>query len=84
MNPIRAPKTVYVIDNVATGKAAKKLRQDAGIRGWVLARRMRISHGQLSTLEMGKSAWSDTLARRFTKALEKIRGMAVKKVRMTR
>ena len=84
MNPIRAPKTVYVIDNEATGRAAKKLREDAGVRGWVLARRMHVSHGQLSKLELGKAVWTDTLARRFTKALEKIRGMAVKKVRMTR
>lgn len=84
MNPIRAPKTVYVIDNEATGKAAKKLREDAGIRGWILARRMHVSHGQLSKLEMGKAVWTDTLARRFTKALEKIRGMTVKKVRLTR
>lgn len=84
MNPIRSPKTVFVIDNEATGKAAKKLREDAGIRGWILARRMHVSHGQLSKLEMGKAVWTDTLARRFTKALDKIRGMAVKKVRLTR
>jgi predicted transcriptional regulator len=79
VNPIRAPKTVFVIDNEATGKAAKKLRTDAGVQGWILARRMRVSHGQLSKLEMGKAVWTDTLARRFTKALEKIRGMTVKK-----
>jgi transcriptional regulator with XRE-family HTH domain len=55
------------------------MRESAGFRGADFARKMRLSHGQLSKLEHGRARWTDNLAERYLRTVEKLKTRLVRK-----
>jgi len=58
-----------IIDAVATGKAARRVREESGKSLRCVARIMGVSPSYLSAVERGKKNWSPNLVWRFNEAI---------------
>lgn len=64
--------SVFEVDHAATGKAARSMRQAAGLSVRQLAQRMFISASYLSDLELGRRRWHAAIAARFVTACDTV------------
>jgi len=63
-------KTIVVIDHAATSKAARAIREKAGLSVREVARRMGFSAAYISDLELGKRHWSRSKSILFERAVK--------------
>ena len=62
-------KIIY--DDPQTGARARKARLAAGYTQGQIARRMKISIGYVSDLELGENRWTEELVSRYIRALNR-------------
>ena len=68
--PVAAGRTIIYNDK-QTGARARKARLTAGLTQGQIARRMKISIGYVSDLELGENRWTESLVERYIRALNR-------------
>lgn len=68
--PVPAGRIITFHDQ-RTGGNARKVRLAAGLTQRQIARRMKISIGYVSDLELGENRWTEELVERYTRALNR-------------
>ncbi len=68
--PVEAGRTI-IYDDARTGERARKVRMRAGLKLADMARRMKISIGYVSDLELGHNRWTEELVLRYIRALNR-------------
>jgi predicted transcriptional regulator len=67
--PVEAGRKI-IYDDQQTGARARKARLSAGLTQGKIARRMKISVGYVSDLELGQNRWTEELVSRYIRALK--------------
>lgn len=62
---------IVLFDDRETGARARKARQAGGFTQGQIARRMKISTGYVSDLELGENRWTEELVARYISALNR-------------
>ena len=62
---------IITYNDQKTGAQARKARLAAGLTQGQIAKRMKISIGYVSDLELGENRWTEKLVERYIKALNR-------------